>query len=141
MKPRQVVALIAGIALIIGPFCPIVSFPIVGDMTYFKNGEGDGTIVVALGVVTLILGAMRMYILLWLTGVGSVGMATYTFLQIRHKIGELSSSISGDLKDNPFRGLADVAVQAVQIKWGLGVVIVGGVLAMAAAAMSDESGD
>ena len=137
MQARLVVALIAGVLLIMGPFCPVVSFPIVGDITYFNNGQGDGTIVVVLGALTLVLAALRKYVLLWITGVGSVGLAVFTFMQFRQKIGDLNDKVSDNLKDNPFKGLADVAVQSIQIKWGLAVVLVGGVLAIAAASMPD----
>ncbi len=138
MQTRQTIALIAGVLLILGPFCPIVSFPIVGDITYFNNGKGDGTIVVVMGLATMGLAMMRRYLLLWLTGIASIGMAAFTFVQLRQRIGELNDKVSDNLKGNPFRGLADVAVQSVQIKWGLAVVVVGAVLAVAAAGMRDE---
>jgi hypothetical protein len=141
MQARQVIALIAGVLLIVGPFCPIVSVPIVGDITYFKNGQGDGTIVVVMGVVTIGLAIMQKYLLLWLTGVPSIGLAVYTFLQLRQKIGELSDKLSDGLKDNPFKDLAEYAAQSVQIKWGLAVVVVGGLLAVVAACMPDEAED
>lgn len=139
MQSRHITALIAGALLIVGPFCPVVSLPIVGDMTYFRNGEGDGTIVVLLGIATLALAMARKYQMLWLTGLASTGMAIFTFVQLKQKISEFSNSISTDLKDNPFRALAEVAAHAVQIKWGLAVIVVGGVLAVVAANMRDES--
>jgi hypothetical protein len=46
-----------------------------------------------------------------------------------------------DLKDNPFRGLADVAVQSIQLQWGWAVLVIGIVLLVAAAAMKDTSKD
>jgi hypothetical protein len=42
-----------------------------------------------------------------------------------------------ELKDNPFRGLADVAVQSVQLEWGWAVLVIGIVLLIAVAAMKD----
>ena len=41
---RQTLAVTAAILLIIGAFAPIVSFPFVGDIDFFREGYGDGYI-------------------------------------------------------------------------------------------------
>lgn len=60
MDKRQVFGLIGSILLFIGVFTPIISIPIVGNMDYFQNGKGDGTIVLVLAVISLLL-AIRVY--------------------------------------------------------------------------------
>jgi len=42
------------------------------------------------------------------------------------------------LAGNPFRGIADLAMQSIQIQWGWAVLIVGAGFLIAAAAISDE---
>ena len=54
---------------------------------------------------------------------------------------ELQTQVQTDLKDNPFRGLADIAVQSIQLQWGWAVLVIGVVLLVAAAAMKDSAKD
>jgi hypothetical protein len=46
-----------------------------------------------------------------------------------------------DLKDNPFRGLADLAIQSVQMQWGRAVLVIAVAMLIAAAAMKDAAND
>ena len=43
-----------------------------------------------------------------------------------------------ELADNPFRDLADIALQSVQLQWGWALLIVGSVLLIVSAAMKDK---
>lgn len=137
MPTRQLRGIIAGALMIVGPFCPLVSLPFIGDITYFKNGEGDGTLVLICGVASLGLATAKRFQVLWVTGAASVGLVAFVLIRMKQKISELGSGLSSDLADNPFRGLAEVAAQSIQIKWGAAVLIAGGTLAMVAAAMRE----
>ena len=55
MNTKKMLGLIGSITLFIGVFAPIVSIPLIGNANYFRNGQGDGTIVLILAVVSLIL--------------------------------------------------------------------------------------
>ncbi len=46
-----------------------------------------------------------------------------------------------ELKDNPFRGLADLAVQSVQLQWGWAVLVIGIAFLIVVAAMKDKADD
>ncbi len=46
-----------------------------------------------------------------------------------------------ELKDNPFRGVAEFAVESVQLQWGWAVLVIGIALLIAAAAMKDTADD
>jgi hypothetical protein len=61
MNTKQLLGLIGSIVLFIGVFTPIVSVPIMGNMNYFQNGKGDGTIVLVLAVISLILVLAKKY--------------------------------------------------------------------------------
>ena len=138
MNTKQLLGLFGSIVLIIGVFTPLVSVPIMGNMNYFQNGEGDGTIVLILAVTSLILVLARKYKGLWFTGIGSLGIILSTFINFRLKISQAKEDIRSEFADNPFRGLADVALQSVQLQWGWAFLIVGAVLVIASAAMKDE---
>jgi hypothetical protein len=139
MNTKQLLGLIGSIVLFVGVFTPIVSVPIVGNMNYFQNGEGDGTIVLILAVISLVLVLAKKYKALWLTGIGSLGVMLFTFISFQSKMSEAKANMESELAGNPFRGLADMAMKSVQLQWGWAMLIVGAALIIASAAMKDKT--
>ena len=45
---RQIIGLLGCVLLFVGVFMPIVSVPVAGSMNYFKNGHGDGVLILIL---------------------------------------------------------------------------------------------
>lgn len=124
----------AGAALLaIGVFCPVISAPIVGDVNLFKNGEGDGVLILAVAFLSILFILMKKMKLLWYSAGASLIMIGFTFYQFRVRLTELSRDMATDLAGNPFRGFADVAIQSVNMQWGWGVLIIGCCLLFAAA--------
>ena len=141
MNTKQIFGLIGSTVLFIGVFTPIVSVPIMGNMNYFQNGKGDGTLILILAAVSLVLVLTKKYKGLWFTGVGSLTVMAFTFINFQMKISEMKSQMESELAGNPFRGLADMAMQSVQLQWGWALLIVGAGLVIAGAAMKDESNE
>lgn len=139
MNTRQTLGLIGSLILFVGVFTPIVSIPIVGSMNYFQNGKGDGTIVLGFAVVSVVLVFAKLFKGLWITGLGTIAILAFTFINFQMKIADMKSEMESKLAGNPFRGLADLAIQSVQLQWGWAVLIVGAVLLIASAAAKDES--
>jgi hypothetical protein len=139
MNTKQLLGLIGSIVLFIGVFTPIVSVPIMGNMTYFQNGEGDGTFVLILAVISFVLVLSKKYKGLWFTGIGSLGVMLFTFVNFQSKMSQVKADMESELAGNPFRGLADMAMQSVQIQWGWALLIVGAVFVIGSAAMKDET--
>ena len=145
---RFLLGLLGSSFLAIGVFVPIVRLPIIGTVNYFRNGEGDGVIVLILAVVSLILVTKRMYRWLWLTSAASIGVLGFTLVNLISKISEVKEEMNkqmAELGDNPFRGLAeglaDAAMGTVQIEWGWVVLASGVALVMLCAGMKDKAGD
>ena len=138
MRIKQLLGLIGSIVLFIGVFTPIVSIPIIGDMNYFQNGEGDGTIILVLAVISLILVLTKKYNVLWFTSIGSIGVMLFTFINFQSKISQVKADMDSELADNPFRGLAEMAMQSVQLQWGWALLVVGAALVIASAAIKEE---
>ena len=67
-RTKQILAILGALLLFVGVFLPIVSMPIVGSLNYFHNGQGDGTIVLVLAVISIILATTRRFRGLWVTG-------------------------------------------------------------------------
>ena len=138
MKTKQLLGLIGSIVLFIGVFTPIVSVPIVGNMNYFQNGKGDGTIVLILAVISLVLVLANKYKGLWFTGIGSLGVVLFAFINFQSKMSQAKADMDAELAGNPFRGLADMAMQSVQLQWGWALLIVGAALVIASAASKEK---
>lgn len=127
-----VLSLVGAGLLFIGPFAPLVSVPILGTMNYFANGKGDGTVLVAIAVVSLIGTALRWVKVQWVLGLAALGLITFFVANVSSKIADLQRSAQADLAGNPFGGLATGFLQGVQVQWGAAVIALGGMMLIAA---------
>jgi hypothetical protein len=137
MGTKQMLGLIGSIVLFIGVFTPIISVPIIGNMNYFQNGKGDGTIILVLAVVSLILVLSKKFKGLWFTGLGSMAVMAFTFINFQMRMSDVKAQMNANLAGNPFRGLADMAMQSVQFQWGWALLIVGAALVISSAAIKE----
>ena len=135
MGTKQMLGLIGSIVLFVGVFAPIMSIPIIGNMNYFQNGKGDGTIILVLAVVSLILVLSKKFKGLWFTGLGSMTVMAFTFINFQMRMSDVKAQMNANLAGNPFRGLADMAMQSVQLQWGWALLIVGAALVISSAAI------
>lgn len=138
MKKKQVIALLGSIILFIGVFMPIISVPMIGNMNYFQNGKGDGVIIIILAFLSIIFSFLNKNQGLWFTGIGSLIVLLFTFVNFQMKLSELKSQMAIELEGNPFGGLADLAMQSVQLQWGWAVLIVGTVMIIVSAIIKEE---
>ncbi|MGB8524491.1 MAG: energy transducer TonB [Candidatus Acidiferrales bacterium] len=121
-----------------GAFLPIVSLPIIGSYNYFRNGHGDGTIILVLAVLSVILAVTRRFGWLWITGLCTLAITLYDLVNAIMLLSDAQGKMDEQLAGNPFKGLADVAMNSVQLEWGWAVLIIGGVLIVVAAAIRDS---
>ncbi len=123
MHTRQFLGIGAALALIIGVFAPLVSMPIVGSISFFNNGQGDGAIVLGIGVLSLIFALIRRYRLMALGGILSLLITTYAFFSVQSRVAAMKEELAG----NMFAGLINV-----QMGWGWPLLFAGGALLMLA---------
>lgn len=109
-----------------------------GNMNYFQNGKGDGLFVLILAVASFVLVLTNKYKGLWFTGCSSLAVMTFTFINFQMKVSDMKKLMESELADNPFRGLADMAMQSVQLQWGWALLIVGAGFLIASAAVKDK---
>lgn len=138
MRTKQALGLIGSLILLAGVFTPIVSIPVMGEMTYFQNGRNEAVILLAFAVISLILAAAGYYKGLWLSGIGSLAVMLYTFIRFQTKISEMKSDMETTVADTPLHGLVDMAMQTIQFQWGWGVLLGGAGLIIAAAALKEN---
>lgn len=139
MNKGQITGLIGSIILLIGVFTPIVSLPIVGSINYFNNGSGDGVIVLVLAIVSLVVIFLKKYRFLWITGLTSLGMMLFTFINFQTKMASVRSEMQAELANNPFAGLGELALQSVQLQWGWIILVIGASLIIVAAALKEDT--
>lgn len=137
ISQRAIVGLLGAAVLALGVFMPLVSGPMGMQMNYFSNGQGQGSAVLILAACTAVLVLVSRFSLLWLTGGLSAAMVAFTFWRVMSKIDDAKAVMTSGLEDNPFRGLADMAAQSIQMQWGWAVLAIGAVLVLAAAWMKD----
>ena len=138
MHIKQTLGLVGSIALLAGVFTPIVSIPVMGEMTYLQNGRTEGIIVLVLAFISLLLALTRQYRGLWITGIGSLAVLLYTFVRFQSKMSDMKSDMESPLSGTPFHGLVDIAMQSVQFQWGWAVLLVGAGLVLAAAVLKED---
>lgn len=138
MTKKQTFALLGSLILFVGVFMPIISMPMIGNMNYFQNGKGDGVIIILLAFLSIIFSFSNKNKGLWFTGIGSLIVLLFTFINFQMKLSELKSQMAIELEGNPFGGLADLAMQSVQLQWGWAVLIVGTVMIIVSAVMKEE---
>lgn len=138
MNTKQLLGLIGSIVLFVGVFTPILRIPLMGNINYFRNGEGDGTIVLILALISLVLALIKKYEGLWFTGIGSLGIILFTFVNLLSKISQAKEGMESESVDSPFFDLADIVMQSIQLQWGWPLLIIGCALIIASAAIKDK---
>lgn len=136
---RQTVGFVGSALLVVGVFMPMISLPILGSMNYFQNGEGDGTFVLILGVLSAVAVARQRYGALWLTGGASLALLTYAFATFQSRVSDVKANMGSGREDNPFEGFANALLGTVQLQWGFAVLVIGAVMVMVAANMKPAS--
>ena len=112
---KQLFGYVASAALALGTFLPAVSMPIVGSITYFNNGKGDGMFVLIAAVVAVVLVAVNKFKFLLIPALAAFAITAYDLVNFMIKIDEMKSSMEGNI----FAGLADT----VQLQFGWFVII------------------
>ncbi len=132
MKPTTM-GWIGTLLLFVGVFTPIVSVPFMGNVNYFRNGEGDGVLVLILAGISAILLLKEKLRGLYFTAGLSLAVMLFSFFNFQSGMSQARAEMEKDLAGNPFRGLADMAMESVQLQWGWAVLLVGVGLQLACA--------
>lgn len=131
---RQTLGVVGSIVLLIGVFTPVVSLPVVGQQNLFQNGRGDGMFLLLLALVAMLATFAKRFRWVLVTGVLALAFIAFNFWLMQSRISSMRAELERDLAGNPFRGLGDMMLQAVQIQWGWIVLAAGGILLVIAGA-------
>lgn len=121
----KTVGIVGSLVLLLGVFAPIVRLPMIGSMNYFRNGSGDGVILIAMAILSLLFIFREQPAKLFWTASASLATLTFTFLYFNWKMYQMRSEMDKSLAGNPFRGLAELAQSSIQIEWGWIILVLG----------------
>lgn len=130
------VGIAGSICLLIGVFVPFVRVPVLGTVSYVHQGSGEGMIVAALSVLSFLLCFTRNMRFLHLPSLLAACLMVFTYYRFRVSLKGIHGEIEKGLSGNPFKGLAEVAVQSIQLEWGVAVLFSGIVLLCGASIMA-----
>lgn len=125
LSQKQILGIAGCLITFIGVFMPIVSIPIVGDLNYFRNGEGDGVFVLVLSAISFVLVLTKLFQWLWVTGGASLAVICFTFITFRQKFSEAREDLAREMEGNIFAGIGEAMIDSVQLKWGWAVIVIG----------------
>ncbi len=129
----QGLALVGCALLLLGVFLPLMSVPVVGNLNYIGNGQGDGIIVLVLVAISALLTLARWHGSFWFTDLGTLALMAFTFTTLQVRLSEARSALKQLSTGNPFAGLEAIALQSVQLQWGWAVLLIGAILLVAGA--------
>ena len=117
MPKSQIIGYIGVITLFIGVFLPFASAPIIGNINYFRNGEGDGVYILVLSLISVYMIYRTNYIGLFLTGAAT----SFVLLTSYFHFQSILSDLNTQLRDNPFAYVASL----VELQWGFAILVLG----------------
>jgi hypothetical protein len=132
---RQTVGVTGAVVLALGVFAPIVTMPLVGDIDYFRRGNGEGPAILLLAALAAGLALARKYRLILLPAGLSLGMIGYKFLDVRAKLHDARAALDSL---GPLRPLGALAVDAIRLRWGWAAMLAGIALLFVAAFMPEQ---
>ncbi len=120
MSQRQKMGLGASAALLFGAFCPVMQIPIVGSVSLVQGTAGY--ILMAMALVAAVAVSKQRWKVVWVPA--SIAAAQWVWMlgKYLHAKYEMQREMA-ELEDNPFAGLAQLAINSVRLDWGVLVLL------------------
>ena len=123
-----------GVAIMVaGIFAPMARLPVVGTVSYFRDGSSEAIALFVLAAFSVFFLKKEHYSWLYGPATWSFVIISFSFYYYYDAIWQAKSSLDSELSDNPFRGLADVAMASVGLEWGWLLLFAGSILVLTAA--------
>lgn len=118
MDKRRSFGMLGAVTVFFGVFTPVLTTPAFGNISYLFCGKGDGTLLIALALLSLFFALKKRYRALLYTGMACFVVVAYTFHDIYSQLSELNA----------------VSAQTYHLSWGWAVLAggIGTILASAA---------
>jgi hypothetical protein len=129
----RILGIIGGVLLVIGVFCPLVGVDFMGqsmNVAYIGSGTGtswEGLVLILLGIAGIALAVLRKYKFLLILGIIAIAILAYDYFSFKSKMSEQLAG-AGD-------AMREQMENAVSMKWGWIVLLLGALVLLAAGAM------
>lgn len=125
-EPIQRILAIAGsLLLVLAPFAPFLSAPILGRITLFRQGKGDGVVLLVVALVALGSALFGRYGFLWVSGSIGAFETGNLFWFFYHRLPELIDNYRRQTRDNIFGSIGEITLSNVDPDWGAVVLLLG----------------
>jgi hypothetical protein len=137
MNAKQLLGIFGSIVLGVGVFMPIISIPIIGSMSYFNDGRGDGVLVLGCAGVAFVIALTGHTGWLLIPMVISGAILGFDYLRFQGALSDFRNSVPN--VNGWLDGLVDLAAQSVHIEWGWVVMLAGLALMLGAVLLRPDS--
>jgi hypothetical protein len=114
---------LGALLLAAGVLTPIVSHP-TGNLTFLQTGRTESYILFGLAALSFILAVARKPKLLWIGGLGGLGVMIYTFYRLQQAVGGTTPGGNPVADSLALSGTGG----SIHFQWGWGVLLLGVVL-------------
>lgn len=129
---RRMMAFLGGALLLLGAFLPVVSAPIIGGVSYFSNGKGDGEIVVLLALAIFVLASLHRFRFVLYAGSAAAALILAALGYLAYVLQGLQHAVAGLESQGLAGALGSTLMNSIQLQWGWAVLILGAFLVICA---------
>lgn len=126
---KKTIAIIGVLTVVLGVFCPLFTVPIIGSISYAGQMQGEGLLLEACAIASLIFALNNVHAPSFITGLivlGDIGLSLTNFFS---KIGAMAA------EDNVF---SRAAAKMVSPSFGFAVLLIGAALLITSVFLKDE---
>lgn len=117
--------------MIVGVFLPMVSIPIMRDNSYFELDNTGAMAILVMAGLSALIGVWGRFRLLYITGLLSLGLLIYTYVEIDRRKTAAQSDLRERVIDTPLKNLSQNLISTVGLKYGWPMMMVGAALTVA----------
>lgn len=122
---QQIIGIIGALLLIIGVFLPVISVPMLGQLSLFNNGRSDGAIILALSILCFIIIFFQQFRAILIISFVILSILGYDLYQFKSTLNKVRQETSAALDGNPFQGLGNAMIDSIQLQYGWAVLFIG----------------
>lgn len=138
---RQIIALMGGYLLVVGIFCPIISMPMVGYVSFFSLMKYGSYAIAAVGASAISFGFRKQFKGLYISFIVGFGIISYYLINLCIYL-DNTKKLKGLVLDGNVNIKREAAqklfADLTQVQWGWAILFMGIFLMLTAAVVEGE---